>query len=94
MSITYDQNRLQVNLEKAVIDDINNQISAKKGLLERDVSYTAYSTIIENMRTLLYGLAAWITSPSWSELKAVVFQKGTWHLLCITIIIAGFVILV
>lgn len=93
MSI-YDQNRLQVNLEQAVIDDINNQVNTKKGLLSRDVSYTTFNTIVENMRTLLYGLADWITTPSWNNLKAIVFQKGTWHLLCVTIIIAGFVILV
>lgn len=91
---TYDQNRLQVNLEKAVIDDINNQINTKKGLLSRDVSYTTFNTIVENMRTLLYSLSNWINTPSWHELKAIIFQKGTWHLLCITIIIAGFIILI
>lgn len=70
----YDQSRLVVNLEQATIDDINNQVSIKQGILSDDPGYQFFREFVDNIRIILYALVDWLRNPSSVQMSSVVFK--------------------
>ena len=75
-----DQSRLTVTLDQNIIDDLNNQILAKKRILENSISHrflgpilSVINNIFVNIIDLFYEFMLWIRNPTQVSLFNVLF---------------------
>lgn len=82
----FNQTRLVVDLDKNIIDDINNQINSKQKIHDDDPVYSVTNEFFTNIIDIFYGLLEWIKSPGSVNLIELLFTG--WRPLSLTIFIS------